>query len=62
MYYVWSNVVGTNWAYELMGMLLAGNAERVTKLKVSTMMEFMTPKEMDEVPSPRIMNSHCPLR
>ncbi|XP_052799236.1 sulfotransferase 1A1-like [Mya arenaria] len=53
---------GTNWLYEILSMIYSKSTERVKTSKGMTMMEFMTQEEMDRFPSPRIINSHCPLK
>lgn len=52
---------GTNWGYEILSMLLNRKAEISPNMKVCLMLEARTEAELDEQPSPRVLNSHLPL-
>ncbi|XP_052766193.1 sulfotransferase 1E1-like [Mya arenaria] len=50
---------GTNWMQEIMTMLLKGKPDMVNAInKVGTMMEVSSIDRINELPSPRILNSH----
>ena len=53
--------VGTHWGFEIISMLLKGNAETVPIPKEFAMLEFTTPADLEKLPSPRVLNSHFPL-
>ncbi|XP_045199301.1 sulfotransferase 1B1-like isoform X2 [Mercenaria mercenaria] len=53
---------GTNWGYEIMTMLLNGKAEISPTMKLSKMLEVIPESELEKLPSPRILNTHVPLK
>lgn len=53
---------GTNWLYEVLSMINNRSAERVKTNKVMTMIEAAPQERMNQYPSPRVLNSHLPLR
>ncbi|KAL4223289.1 Sulfotransferase [Mactra antiquata] len=53
---------GTNWMFEILSMVLNKTSEYVESRKVMTMMDARKPEQIEEVPSPRIMNVHLPYR
>ena len=53
---------GTHWVHEIISMLLAGRAENVPRTKADGMMEFMSHDQLEQQPSPRVLNSHLPRR
>nr|KAG5694304.1 hypothetical protein BaRGS_032022 [Batillaria attramentaria] len=52
---------GTHWVWEVMSMLKAGKAEHETRNKLQLMMEWVDVDKLDEMPSPRIFNTHLPF-
>ncbi|KAK3596812.1 hypothetical protein CHS0354_036652 [Potamilus streckersoni] len=52
---------GTHWLWEIVQMLLRGNAEYETKTKLSAMIDIRTPEELDAIASPRVLNTHLPV-
>ncbi|XP_076443365.1 sulfotransferase 1A2-like [Babylonia areolata] len=53
---------GTHWIWEVTSMLLAGKAMYDTRVKELTMMETTDIEQLDILPSPRVLNTHLPLR
>ncbi|KAL8597530.1 hypothetical protein ACOMHN_033401 [Nucella lapillus] len=53
---------GTHWIWEMTSMLLAGKAEYEKRTKEFAMMEATKVEKIDSQPSPRVLNSHLPLR
>ncbi|KAJ8308662.1 hypothetical protein KUTeg_013536, partial [Tegillarca granosa] len=49
---------GTHWLWEIISMLYNGKANRIWENKEIAMMEFLSLKEYDDLPSPRILNTH----
>ncbi|KAJ8308661.1 hypothetical protein KUTeg_013535 [Tegillarca granosa] len=49
---------GTHWIWEVMCMLLQGNAKRIEGIKEACMLEGLAKKTFDEMKSPRIINTH----
>ena len=54
-------ITGTNWAYEIISMLLHGKAEIEPMMKMGLMVEVKSETELDQKPSPRVLNTHLPL-
>ena len=55
-------VSGTHWTDEIIRMLVSGKAEYFTGTKGVTMLEAIDLKTLDNMPSPRILNTHAPFR
>ncbi|XP_076452273.1 uncharacterized protein LOC143287916 [Babylonia areolata] len=53
---------GTHWLWEITSMLLAGKAEHEKRVKELAMMEATAIGHIQAQPSPRVLNSHLPLR
>lgn len=53
---------GTHWLWEVTSMLVNQSAERVRLIKETAMLEGVTQQMFDNVPSPRVLNTHLPLR
>ncbi|OWF41770.1 sulfotransferase family cytosolic 1B member 1-like [Mizuhopecten yessoensis] len=53
---------GTHWIWEIATMLLHGRSEYTPVSKVTSMLEFNTPSELDRLTSPRVLNSHLPYK
>ena len=53
---------GTHWTSEIIHMLLHGKIEYNTEPQINSMLPFQTPERMDQLPSPRIINSHMYFR
>ncbi|XP_076452612.1 sulfotransferase 1A1-like [Babylonia areolata] len=53
---------GTHWLWEITSMLLAGKAEHEKRVKEMAMMEATAIEHIQAQPSPRVLNSHLPLR
>ncbi|KAK0045578.1 sulfotransferase family cytosolic 1B member 1 [Biomphalaria pfeifferi] len=49
---------GTHWVWEILRMLLAGTTDVPLQEKDMGMMEFMEQGILDELPSPRVLNTH----
>ncbi|VDI01528.1 Hypothetical predicted protein [Mytilus galloprovincialis] len=49
---------GTHWTWEVTSMLMQDGKEQNLSKEVA-MLPFVTPEKIDELPSPRLMNSHC---
>ncbi|KAL4225324.1 hypothetical protein ACF0H5_016012 [Mactra antiquata] len=49
---------GTHWTWEIMTMLQKGDKEYSNKQKESVFVDFRPNSKLDQVPSPRILNSH----
>ncbi|XP_060074359.1 sulfotransferase 1B1-like [Ylistrum balloti] len=49
---------GTHWLWEIVSMLVKKKAERISTVKETAMMEIMSKKTHDNIPSPRVLNSH----
>ena len=47
---------------EVIHMLLPGKIEYNTEPQINSMLPFQTPERMDQLPSPRIINSHMYFR
>lgn len=58
--YAYVMVLGTNWLFEVISMVLDQSAQRVRAQKVFTMIDLMPQSEVDKQPSPRVLNSHFP--
>ena len=54
-------IVGTHWTYEVISMLLKGKAENTQIPKIASMLEMHPREKLEELPSPRVLNSHLPL-
>ncbi|KAK3588695.1 hypothetical protein CHS0354_028905 [Potamilus streckersoni] len=52
---------GTHWTWEIVSMLLNGNAEIIPKSKMTLMLEAVPTEMIDGAPSPRVLNSHLHL-
>ncbi|XP_076472885.1 sulfotransferase 1C2-like [Babylonia areolata] len=52
---------GTHWLWEVSSMLLRGRAEYASLPKEQLMMEFVDVKKLQQMPSPRILNTHLPF-
>ena len=56
-------VSGTHWSSEIVGILLSGQEQLLTTMKIHTMLEAVFDLDkLDEIPKPRILDSHLPLR
>ncbi|WAR02575.1 hypothetical protein MAR_009133 [Mya arenaria] len=53
---------GTNWLFDVLMILLRWKAERVNLNKLVTMLELHGAENVDNVPSPRVINCHLPPR
>ncbi|KAL3841825.1 hypothetical protein ACJMK2_019924 [Sinanodonta woodiana] len=53
---------GTHWIWEIVSMLLKGKAEYEKKVKETAMLEFGSKDELKSIRSPRIFNTHLPVR
>lgn len=53
---------GTHWVWEITNMLTTGKLEYLNKPKETAMLEFNYPEEFDGFPSPRVLNTHFPIR
>lgn len=53
---------GTHWTSEIMHMLLHGKIEYNAEPQINSMLPFQAPERMDQLPSPRIINSHMYFR
>ncbi|XP_050411498.1 sulfotransferase 1B1 isoform X2 [Patella vulgata] len=51
---------GTHWVWEILSMLMKGRAEPTQSTKEMLMFSFGTQEGFDQIPSPRIFNSHAP--
>lgn len=49
---------GTHWTFEILNMLLSQKAERVKSYKQSGMLDYISQSQFDELPSPRVLNTH----
>lgn len=49
---------GTHWMWEVLSMLRAGKAETIPKTKQFCMIECISEKDLDSIPSPRVLNAH----
>ncbi|CAI9726724.1 sulfotransferase family cytosolic 1B member 1-like [Octopus vulgaris] len=49
---------GCHWMWEIVGMLVNGSAEYNPEHKSVAMMELMDQDQLDQFPSPRVLNSH----
>ncbi|KAK3588699.1 hypothetical protein CHS0354_028910 [Potamilus streckersoni] len=52
---------GTHWTWEIVSMLLNGKAETIPNSKGAQMLEATPTEIIDEIPSPRVLNSHLHL-
>lgn len=52
---------GTHWGFEIISMLRNGKAESIPIPKEATMLEVRSQTEIDEIPPPRVLNSHFQL-
>ncbi|XP_052819659.1 sulfotransferase 1B1-like [Mya arenaria] len=53
---------GTHWVWEIASMLLQGKAETIPKRKSKNMLENVPQNELNDIPSPRILNSHLDFK
>ncbi|XP_060567602.1 sulfotransferase 1C2-like isoform X2 [Ruditapes philippinarum] len=53
---------GTHWLWEITSMLVNQSADRVKLIKETSMLEGVTQTMFDNVASPRVLNTHLPLR
>ncbi|XP_069131599.1 sulfotransferase 1B1-like [Argopecten irradians] len=53
---------GTNWTYEIVSMLLQGQASYNKDLKTIGMLEIIDLASLDNMASPRILSTHVPFR
>ncbi|XP_013414831.1 sulfotransferase 1C4 [Lingula anatina] len=51
---------GHHWSFEFVNMLYQGNAHSVNKSKLNNFFELRTIKEIEDMPSPRILLTHLP--
>ncbi|KAL4228283.1 hypothetical protein ACF0H5_013714 [Mactra antiquata] len=49
---------GTHWLWEILSMLQRGSAETIPQVKQDCFIEFLSPTQLDAIPSPRVLNSH----
>ncbi|OWF35184.1 sulfotransferase family cytosolic 1B member 1-like [Mizuhopecten yessoensis] len=49
---------GTHWIWEVVSMLMRSKAERVPGVKESAMLELIPQSRFDNLPSPRVLNTH----
>ncbi|XP_029640190.1 sulfotransferase family cytosolic 1B member 1-like [Octopus sinensis] len=52
---------GCHWMWEISGMLLNGSAEYSSLSKDIAMMEYASQDQIDQLPSPRVLNNHLLL-
>ncbi|WAR14893.1 ST1A2-like protein [Mya arenaria] len=52
----------THWVWEIASMLLQGKAETIPKRKSKNMLENVPQNELNDIPSPRILNSHLDFK
>ncbi|XP_025090216.1 sulfotransferase family cytosolic 1B member 1-like [Pomacea canaliculata] len=52
---------GTHWLWEVLSMLVRGTAEYDSRPKEQLMMEFSDFDKLQQIPSPRMFNSHLPF-
>ncbi|WAR01307.1 ST1B1-like protein [Mya arenaria] len=50
---------GTHWLWEVLSMLIAGNADTVQGIKQYNMLEAVTHERLASMPSPRVLNTHA---
>lgn len=53
---------GTHWLWEVTSMLMNGAADRLRLIKETAMLEGVTEEMFNNISSPRILNTHVPLR
>ncbi|XP_052259749.1 sulfotransferase 1B1-like isoform X1 [Dreissena polymorpha] len=53
---------GTHWLWEVSSMLVNQSADRVKLIKETAMLEALTEEQFRSIPSPRVLNTHIPLR
>lgn len=53
---------GTHWLWEVTSMLVNQSSDRLNLVKETSMLEGLSQKQFDNVPSPRVVNTHLPLR
>ncbi|XP_052218476.1 sulfotransferase 1A1-like isoform X2 [Dreissena polymorpha] len=53
---------GTHWLWEVSSMLVNQSADRVKLIKETAMLEALTEEQFRNIPSPRVLNTHIPLR
>ncbi|KAK6192243.1 hypothetical protein SNE40_003746 [Patella caerulea] len=53
---------GTHWVWEMVRMLISGSPEHIKDSKVGRMLEFKETKTIDDLPSPRLLNTHLNVR
>ncbi|XP_076452276.1 sulfotransferase 1 family member D1-like [Babylonia areolata] len=53
---------GTHWIWEVVSMLLTGKADYEKRTKEFAMMEATEIEQLESQPSPKVLNSHLPLR
>ncbi|XP_052218442.1 sulfotransferase 1A1-like isoform X2 [Dreissena polymorpha] len=53
---------GTHWLWEVSSMLINQSADRVKLIKETAMLEALTEEQFRNIPSPRVLNTHIPLR
>lgn len=53
---------GTHWVWEILVMLRRGNAVYETKTKEAAFLDFRSSEEVNNIPSPRILNCHYPCK
>ncbi|XP_033736239.1 sulfotransferase family cytosolic 1B member 1-like [Pecten maximus] len=49
---------GTHWLWEIVSMMVRKKAERIKTVKETAMMEIMAKETHDNIPSPRVLNTH----
>ena len=55
------SVSGTHWLWEVVSMLVNQSPDRINLIKETAMVEVITQDMFDNIPSPRVLNSHFPL-
>ncbi|XP_045176418.1 sulfotransferase 1A1-like isoform X2 [Mercenaria mercenaria] len=53
---------GTHWVWEILVMLKRGNAVYETKVKEAAFLDFRSPDQVKNIPSPRVLNCHYPCK
>lgn len=55
-------ISGTHWVWEIIRMLRKGNAEYEKDVKEVAFLDFRSLEQIQDLPSPRVLNCHYPLR
>lgn len=52
---------GTHWLWEVTSMLLNKSSDRIKLIKETAMLEAVSQEQYNNIPSPRVLNSHLPF-